>query len=141
MQGLSLLIVAIILNAVFFALSIIFDPIYYLITLKWQTGLNHLGDWFRKMALSIDQFGNASSATILNFLFRKKGGIDFGDEDDSVSYVIGRNYFHGTLSIFGKLIRLILHLIDRDHVRKAISSKIESDQEALIRIQEDKYFK
>jgi hypothetical protein len=141
MQGITLLLVAIILTAFFTLLSFIFDPIYYIITLKWQSGLNHLGDCFRKLALSIDQFGNASSATILNFLLRKKGGIDFGDEDDSVSYVIGRNYYHGTLTFIGKIIRLILHLIDRNHVQKAISKKIESDQEGLLRIQKDEYFK
>lgn len=141
MQGITLLIVAFVFTAFFAILSFIFDPIYYLITLKWQTGLNHLGDWFKKLAISIDQFGNASAATMLNLALRKKGGIDFGDEDDTISYVIGRNYYHGSLTIFGKIIRLILHIIDRNHVEKAVESKIESDQEALIRIQENKYFK
>lgn len=140
MQGLSLFILAIVLNAIFFMISIIFDPIYYLITLKWQSGFNHLGDWFKKLAISIDQFGNASSATILNFLFRKKGGIDFGDEDDTISYVLGRNLYRGALTIPGRIICFILHLIDRNHVQKAVDKKVESDQEALLRIQSDKYY-
>jgi hypothetical protein len=141
MQGISLLIVAIVFTAFFAILSFIFDPIYYLIRLKWQSGLNHLGDWFKKLAISIDQFGNASAATMLNFMLRKKGGIDFGDEDDTISYVIGRNYYHNSLTIFGKMIRLILHLIDRNHVEKAVDSKLEADQEALLRIQNDIYYK
>lgn len=141
MQGLNLLIVGFILTAFFTILSFIFDPIYYLITLKWQSGLNHLGDWFKKLAISIDQFGNASAATMLNFALRKKGGIDFGNEDHNVSYVLGRNHFRGSLTIFGKLIKLILHLIDRGHVEKAVDSQVEKDQEALLRIQEDQYYK
>jgi len=141
MQGISLLIIAIIFTSFFAILSVIFDPIYYLIALKWQSGLNHLGDWFKKLAISIDQFGNASSATMLNFALRKKGGIDFGDEDDNISYIIGRNYYHNSLTIFGHLIRIMLHLIDRHHVQKAVDKKVEADQEALLRIQNDIYYR
>tara|TARA_R110000772_G_scaffold51709_4_gene118591 strand:+ start:161 stop:622 length:462 start_codon:yes stop_codon:yes gene_type:complete len=141
MQGISLLILAIVFTAFFVILSFIFDPIYYLIRLKWQSGLNHLGDWFKKLSISLYQFGNASAATMLNFALRKKGGIDFGDEDDTISYVIGRNYYHNSLTIFGHMIRLILHLIDRNHVQKAVDLKFESDQDALIRIKNDIYYK
>lgn len=141
MQGLTLLIIAVILTAIFTAISLIFDPIYYLVTLKWQSGFNHLGGWFKKLAISVDQFGNASSATILNFLLRKKGGVDFGDEDDTISYIIGRNHYRNTLTFLGKIIRLILHLIDRHHVEKAVDKKVEADQEALLRIQNDVYYK
>lgn len=141
MQGLTLLIISVLLAIVVVGFSLIFDPIYYIITLKWQTGFNTIGDWMKKMALSIDQFGNASSGTIMNILFRKKGGIDFGGEDDTISYILARNYYHGTIRIPGRILLGILNLIDKNHGYKSVESKIEADQDALLRIQKDEYFK
>jgi hypothetical protein len=140
MQGLTLFIIALILTFIFTAISFVVNPIYHLINFKWQTGINRMGEWLKNLAISIDQFGNVSSATILNFTLRKKGGIDFGEIDDTISYVLGRNYYHKSLTIIGKIIVFILHLIERDHVKKAVMLKVEDDQEALIRIQEGKYY-
>lgn len=141
MQGLTLLLVSIIVTAFVSALAIIYTPIYYIVTLKWQTGLNTLGDWFYKLALSIDQFGNVLCAEVLQFVMAKKGAKNkFGGEDDTVSYILGRLKYEFKLTIFGKFIVLVLHVIDKDHVEKAIESKIESDQDAILRIQENDYY-
>lgn len=140
MQGLTLFLVSVIIAFIFTALSFIIQPIYHLINFKWQTGINKMGQWFKNLAISIDQFGNVSSSTVLNITLRKKGGIDFGEIDDTVSYVLGRNKYHRSLTFLGHVIVGILHLIDRNHVEKAINSKIEDDQEAILRIQKDDYY-
>jgi hypothetical protein len=139
--GLLLFVVSLLLTIPLTILAFIWNPVYFIVSIKWQSGFNTLGDYFRKLAVSVDQFGNASTATILNFLLIKRNGIKFGDIDFTVSYILGRNYFHGTLSLFGRFIVWLLDLIDKEHVQNAVHEQIEKDQEALLRIQENEYFK
>lgn len=140
MQGLTLLMLAIILVVVFTVLSFIYTIFFTAFTLKFQTGINNFGAYMKKMALSLDQFGNVSCAKLLQKTLSKKGGFEFGDEDDTVSYVLGRLKYQRKLTMFGKLMVLILHVIDRNHVEIAIESKIASDQEAILRIQKMEYY-
>lgn len=139
--GVLLFVVSIILTVPLTLISFLLNPIYYVVSLKWQSGFNALGDYFRKLAVSVDQFGNASCKLLFDFILIKKKGYKFGDIDDTVSYILGRNYYKGTLTILGRFIVFILNLIDKEHITKAICLKIESDQEALLRIQNDEYFK
>ena len=140
MQGLTLLILSILLVVVFTVLSFIYTIFYTAFTLKFQTGINNFGSYMSKMALALDQFGNVSCSTLLQITLSKKGGFKFGDEDDTVSYILGRLKYQKKLTIFGKLMVLILHLIERNHVELAIESKIERDQEAVMRIQKMEYY-
>jgi O-antigen/teichoic acid export membrane protein len=139
--GLLLFVVSLLLTIPLTILAFIWNPVYFIVSIKWQSGFNALGDYFRKLVVSVDQFGNASTATILNFLLIKRNGIKFGDIDFTVSYILGRNYFHSTLSLFGRFIVWLLDLIDKEHVQNAVHEQIEKDQEALLRIQENEYFK
>jgi len=141
MQGLTLFIISIVLAILAGGLSIIFTPLYYLVRFDFQKGLNHLGDYLKKIALSIDQLGNVFGGSMFQILFIKRGGHLFGDEDDTISYVLGRNYYKRKLNIFGKFLGWILKLIDPGHLHKSISNKIERDQDAVLRIQKDEYFK
>ena len=140
MQGLTLLIVAAFLFGLFTAISIVFTPIWYLVRFKFQGGLNALGEWMAKIALSIDQSGNVVSGKMFEILLTKRDPHPFGNEDDTISYVIARNKYKGKLNILGRFIGWILDKIDTDHLRKSIQSKIQSDIEARKRIEEDKYF-
>lgn len=140
MQGLTLLIVAFVLTAFFTVLSVVITPLVYLIRLKAQTGLNQLGAWFKLIAISLDQFANVTTATILNATLSKPGAHKYGGEDDTISYILGRNKYSGKLTIFGKFIVLLLHLIERNHVEKAIESKIKQDEQAAHRLQKDSYY-
>jgi hypothetical protein len=140
-MGIILLIVAVVLTSIVTAISLIVTPIYYIITFKWKSGAKQLDRWFYKLALSVDQFGNTSTATVLQLTLAKKGGHTFGNPDDTVSYCLGRLKMQGKLTKTGKLIVKILHILEANHVEKAIEHKIEADQEALLRIQENKYYK
>lgn len=140
-DGLCLFCLALTLTIPLTILSFIITPIVYIIKLKWIEGLNDFGSYLRRLAVSVDQFGNGSCATMFQFILTKKGAMKFGEIDDTVSYVLGRNKYKKKLTIFGKLIVFILDLIDKDHVEKAINNKIKQDQEALYRIQQDDYFR
>lgn len=139
-MGIILFIVALILTSLVSIISIVISPVYYFVTFKWWTGLWQLNYWFRQMALAIDQFGNVSCGITLQLLLTKKGGNKFGDEDDTVSYVLGRNYYKGKLTWLGRVIVKVLNLLEKNHVTIAIEKKIESDKSDSWRSRYEKYF-
>ena len=139
-MGFVLFIVAFILTAFVSVLSVIITPIYYIVNLDWKGGFKQLNYWFLMLAVSIDQFGNVSCAKVLQLTMTKSPDAHpFGNEDDTVSYVLGRNKYKNNLTNFGKFIVWVLHVIDRNHVEKAIESKIKSDQEANKRLKDNYY--
>lgn len=139
-MGFILFIVAIILTSVTTVISMIITPVYYIITFKWITGVKTLDRWFYKMALGLDQFGNISNKETLQVLLAKKDAHPHGDEDDTVSYVIGRNKYKRKLTRFGKVIERTLNLCQRQHCEIAISKKMERDREASARVQNENYW-
>jgi hypothetical protein len=135
-MGFVLFIVALFLTTVLTFVSMVVTPIYYIATFKWQTGLGELNKWFYKLALSIDQFGNVSCGRTLQITLTKPVAHQFGNEDDTVSYVIAKNRDLGTLTVLGKVIGWVLDKLDKDHLNKAIEYKRLSDIEACKRINE-----
>lgn len=71
------------------------------------------------IALSIDQLGNVVCSNLFNDLLKKEGGYDFGNEDETISKVLGINKASGHLTKLGKLLADILNKIDPNHVEKA----------------------
>lgn len=58
----------------------------------------------------------------------------FGDEDDTLSYVFAKNYYHGSLSSFGRVWAWVLNAVDKNHLLKAVDAKEKRDIEALCRL-------
>ena len=102
-------------------MSIVLYPlglVYSLITFRFS--FKQLGSYWFVMAVSVDQLGNVVMSTLFNDLLIRKYGHKFGDEDQTVSMVLGVNKKMGTLTKLGKLIADILNKIDPNHVEKAI---------------------
>ena len=140
-MGLLLLIIAFVLTLFIGSLSLVFSIVYYLVTLRFKSGLKALNELFYKIALSIDQLGNVVCAVPFQFLFTK--GLDahqFGDEDDTVSYVIARNFYRDRLTWLGRLLAYTLELCDKGHLKKAIENKIKKDKEAYVRVLNKNYY-
>lgn len=55
-----------------------------------------------KMALSIDQTGNVIMADLFNIILINKKGYKFGDEDETISSVLGKNKINNNLKPLGK---------------------------------------
>jgi len=141
-MGIILFIVAVILVTILTALSFVFTPIYYLVTFKWKTGIKEFDRWFYKMALSLDQFGALACSKLLKVTLTKgENAHPFTDEDDTASYVIGRNKYRGTLTRFGRWIDYILNILDKEHTDKAIKMKMKSDLKAYSRLKRNQYYK
>lgn len=139
-MGVVLFVVAFILTLIVSIISIVVTPIYYLFTLRFRSGLKQLNKWFYKMALSIDQFGNVSCGSTLKLCLTKGRNYPFGGEDDTVSYVLGRNSRRGNLTMLGRCVRNVLNFIEKDHVDIAIERKIKSDKIASWRMKNENYW-
>ena len=114
MKGFVLLLLAILLSVICFPVGWIYSMITFKLSFK------KLGGYWFVIALSIDQLGNVVMSTLFNKILITKYGHKFGDEDQTVSMVLGVNKAIGTLTKLGKLIADILNFIDPNHVEKAI---------------------
>jgi 8-oxo-dGTP diphosphatase len=111
-RGFILLITAI-------AISVIILPIgfaYQIISSLFRA----INEYLFKVAKSIDQLGNVVCRDLFNDILIKKSGYRFGNEDVTISHVLGKNEETKTLSILGKSLAWILNTIDKDHNKKAI---------------------
>lgn len=79
-----------------------------------------VSDYFFKIAVSIDQLGNVISADLFNDIMIKENGFKFGEEDETISSVIGRNYKANTLKPLGRSLRFYLDSIEKNHCINSI---------------------
>ena len=121
MKGFILLVIAVAMSIVLYPLGVV----YSLITLRFS--FKQLGSYWFIMAVSVDQLGNVVMSTLFNDIMITKYGHKFGDEDQTVSMVLGVNKAMGTLTKVGRLIADILNKIDPNHVEKAIEKNGTTD--------------
>ena len=105
MRGLILVIIALILSAIIL-------PIGFVVGI-----IAALDKYLFRIAKSIDQLGNVVCAELFDWMLVKKGK-HFGNEDETISSVLGRNI--DNLTIAGKALVWLLNAIEKDHVQKAI---------------------
>ena len=63
---------------------------------------------------------NAKLKTMLNNSLIKNGGHSFGDKNETVSSVIGKNVLTNTLSPMGQVVNYMLNLYEDKHAIKSI---------------------
>jgi len=113
MRGLVLLIVALIISAIVVPVGFM----YQLLT----TCLNAVNKYLFRIAKSIDQTGNSICEKLFNdTLLKKTAKHHFGNEDETISSVLGKNKKAKTLTMIGKWLAWLLNRIEADHVEKAI---------------------
>lgn len=112
MRGFVLLIIALYLSVVLLPIGFAFQ----IITALFKA----IDKYLFRIAKSIDQLGNVVCEHLLNVTMIKKNGYKFGNEDVTISHVLGMNEKTDTLSGAGKLLALLLNTIDKDHNQKAI---------------------
>ncbi len=74
------------------------------------------------LAFAIDKLGNALLGVMMNDILKKKGGLSFGNYDQTISYALGRNQQLETLTSLGKMVAGVLDWIDKDHCAKAVKT-------------------
>lgn len=77
--------------------------------------------WQHTLAISEDQYGNVLGQHLFNDVLITKYSKDkFGNPDETISSVLGKNKKAGTLTRLGKILSAILNWFDPNHVEKAI---------------------
>lgn len=93
MLSFLLFILSFILVAVFAPLGVMFTIIKSAILLD----VDYIKDYFMKMAISLDQFGNVSMSRLFNILLITSNSENlFGNPDETISSVLGKNKINST---------------------------------------------
>lgn len=117
--NLLLLLVAVVLSVIIFPAAIVYTLTLALLQAKPGKIIGYLSQFALSMSLSIDQLGNTICRDLLNKCLRKPGGYDFGNYQETISRVLGKNKALGTLTSPGRGLSNLLNSIDRDHVERA----------------------
>jgi 8-oxo-dGTP diphosphatase len=105
-----ILIIATIISIIFFPIGFVFAMFY-----------SGRRKYFYNIARAIDQLGNVVCARLFNLTLIKHYSIyKFGNEDETISSVIGKNKLNNTLTFIGRFLYYFLELIDKNHSIKAI---------------------
>lgn len=116
MKGLVLFIVSIILISIVYPIGVL----YSVVLTFFKSGYSELDKYLFRCALANDQHGNTYLAKLFNDILIKKGGHKFGDPDETISSVLGKNQLSDKLSFAGRILNKILSKIEKDHSIKAI---------------------
>jgi hypothetical protein len=101
-------------------LAMILFPIGFIVAMLYPKRKEYLF----KIALGIDQLGNVVCSHLFNLTLIKQNGYKFGDEDETISSVIGKNKLKNTLTYTGKILDLLLDKIDKDHSINSIEDPL-----------------
>ena len=116
MKGLILFLTALILKSIFYPLGFC----YSIVLTLFKNGYKELDNYLFKCAIADDQQANTYLAKLFNDILIKKGGHKFGNPDETISSVLGKNFLIKKLSLVGRFLNWILNLIEKDHSIKAI---------------------
>ena len=74
------------------------------------------------MALVFDEVGNVTMQHLLNdlLLIQKEHTYLFGNKNETISSVIGKNSLTNTLSPLGRALNSFLNFLDKDHSLNSI---------------------
>jgi len=88
---------------------------------------NNILQWIRvidryhyTLAVSFDQTGNVFATYLFSDIMIKSSGHKFGNPDETVSSVLGKNQMNKTLTWLGLSLVWVLDKIDRNHSIDAI---------------------
>jgi hypothetical protein len=119
-MGIILFLIAILLSAISLPIGFAYFILKCVFTFQFKKFGIRFNQYFLKMAISIDQMGNVAMQEILNDTLIKNRDYPFGDEDETISSVIGKNLKFGNLTVFGKALNAILDFLDPNHSLNSI---------------------
>jgi len=122
MIELLLLLTAIILLLILLPIACFYTFLKYVFTANKRM----IKTWACKTARSIDVFANVEASELFNDALIKKGGYKFGNRQETISSVMGKNQRSNTLTHTGKVIRVILDFIDKDHCLNSINDDLSN---------------
>lgn len=99
-----------------------FGFLYALIRQTVSSKTKSLNIYFIEMALVLDEVGNVTMQHLLNdlLLIQKEHTYLFGNKNETISSVIGKNSLTNTLSPLGRALNSFLNFLDKDHSLNSI---------------------
>jgi hypothetical protein len=87
-----------------------------------------LNVYFVEVALVLDEVGNVTMQHLLNdiLLIKNNKTYLFGNKDETISSVIGKNSLTNTLSPLGRALNNFLNFLDKDHSLNSIIYDVKS---------------
>jgi len=79
------------------------------------------------LAISIDQYGNCLCQYLFNSLLITKEGYKFGNIDETISSVLGKNKMSKNLTGLGRCLDYLLNLFEKDHSIKSIDNSVNDN--------------
>ena len=102
-------------------LKLILAPILYLIGAILSLFKGGFNQWNLDLAIAKDQYGNALGKYVWNGLLINKHSVHlFGNIDETISSVLGKNKRDRTLTFLGIFFDKILEAIDPNHSEDSI---------------------
>lgn len=102
----------------------IFSPFLIIYGMCTMPSIKAINDYFFQIAVAIDQLGNVIAAPFLNHVAITPDGDKFGNEDETISSVLGRNHTNQprTFRLLGRSMRYYLDLIEHNHCVNSIGA-------------------
>ncbi len=101
-----------------------FGVLYTIVKLLFIGKFKELNNYFFNVAVSGDKRSNVIMADLFNDIFIKKNGYQFGNGDETISSVLGKNKEKKDLLEFGEDIANDLDKIQPNHVEDAIDNNL-----------------
>lgn len=90
--------------------------VYTIVKSALTCNLKYIKHYFKYLAISLDQFGNVAMSGLFNtILIMQVSSNKFGNPDETISSVLGKNKIRNTLTRAGKLLDLFLNKLDNNH--------------------------
>ena len=84
------------------------------------TAKDNAKGYFRSSAVTLDKLGNREFRTLFNLTLIKGNGYKFGNFEETISSVLGKNQRDKTLTKTGKVLVWVLDTRDKNHCEKSI---------------------
>ncbi len=93
-----------------------------------------LNVYFIEVALVLDEVGNVTMQHLLNdtLLIKTPATYHFGNKDETISSVIGKNSLTNTLSPLGLALNSFLNFLDKDHSLNSIIYDVKAWKDKMI---------
>ncbi len=108
--------------------------IYALIRQTCSSKAKSLNVYFIEVALVLDEVGNVTMQHLLNdiLLMNDVQTYYFGNKNETISSVIGKNSITNTLSPLGRTLNSFLNFLDKDHSLNSIIYDVKVWKEKML---------
>ena len=114
-MGIVLFFVALVLAVILYPIGILYTFIIDIGRFKIKTYFQKINKYFLIMAVSIDQTGNVFLSELFNHMLIKNSKNKFGNPDETISSVLGKNQLNNTLTFIGRCLNNLLNFIQPNH--------------------------